>query len=296
MTRSRGLSLVAALKWRSVQAGEAVLRVVPAVSLRAAPLLGDLARLANSGARRRVRANLRGLLPGASPEQISANERGVFRTLARYYVELMLLPALTSRQVERRAVVSGYEWIPRLIAQGNGLIIVGVHVGPSELILQAFAARGVYYTAMVERLQPPQLDTLLLGVRGSFGQRYVFPDLTGAKELIRVLRAGGVVAMLIDRDVLGNGVPVSFLGHEIRAPSGAVELAAITGAPLLPAQVVYGRRDRLDVTIHPPRRVDRRARRGEALRAEVEALLAVYTPLFRNHADQWIVLERFWRD
>lgn len=288
------MPLADALKWRAVQAGGAALRVCPAASARAAPLIGDLARVFNRGARQRVHANVRGLLPAATAEELARDERGIFRSLARYYIDLMLLPALTPEHIVRRALIRGYGQLPALIVEGKGVIVTGVHVGPSELILQGFAARGVHYTAMVERLQPPQLNAEVLRVREAYGQRYVHPGLRGVKAMIRVLRAGGVVALLTDRDVLGNGIPVTFLGHEISAPSGAVELAALTGAALLPAQVVYLPDGRLDVTIHAPRRVDRRARRGAALRHEVEGLLAVYEPLFLQHADQWLVLGRFW--
>lgn len=295
MTR-RGLPCSAALKLCATRAGGAVVRASPPLALQLAPAIGVITYLLNGRARNQVCANLRTLQPGAPPDQIAGNCRGIFRSVARYYVELMALPALSPRALERRVDVQGYEWVPRLLSDGKGFILVGIHCGPSELVLQAFAARNVHYTAMVEKLQPPQVDAYLRRVRSCYGNRYVAPDLAGVKEALRVLRGGGMVALLVDRDVIGTGIEAFFCGRMITAPPGAVELAAVTGAPLLPATVFWTRTGRLDVTIQPPLYVAREARKGAALRREVERLLAHFADHLRAHPDQWVVLGPYWRD
>jgi len=44
----------------------------------------------------------------------------------------------------------------------------------------------------------------------------------------RHYRSGGLVALMLDRDVGGTGVPMEFCGAESRIPLGAVELAMRT--------------------------------------------------------------------
>lgn len=294
--KRRALSPLGALKLCAFRAAAAGVRASPVAVRALTPLAGDIAWVLNIAARRRVRANLRGLLPDAGTDALRRIERGVFRSVARYYVELLALPVTSPRTLEQRAVVEGYEQLTAALAEGRGLILASVHIGPGELVLQGLAARGVYYTAMIERLDPPPLGELVRALREAHGHRYVFAGIAGAKELIRVVRAGGVAALLVDRDVLGTGTPVTFLGRTMRAPSGPIELAALTGAPLLPACAVWLPGGRYGVRILPPLHVERNARKGEALRREIERLLALFAPHFRDHADQWLVLQRFWED
>jgi phosphatidylinositol dimannoside acyltransferase len=293
---ARHLALGNTLKLCAVRAAGWGIQHAPQVARTLARPAGDAAFLLNGKARAAVYANLRGLRRDDSDAAIVAAARGVFRSVALYYVELMSLPVSSAAVIERRAIVTGYEHVTALLDEGKGVILCGSHTGPGELILQAFAARGVHCTAVVERLSPPQVNAYFLQARESFGHRYVFPDFAGFKQLIRVLRAGGMVALLVDRDVLGTGIEATFCGRRLRAPTGAIELAAITGAPVLPATVFWRADGRLDVTILPPLRIDRQARRGPARRAEVERLLAVFRDHVREHADQWLVLQPFWSD
>jgi KDO2-lipid IV(A) lauroyltransferase len=278
-----------------VRAGGAAVGCSPRLARRLATPIGDLAYLLNRPARRQVRANLRALLPAAGEPEIARASRGIFRSAALYYVELMTLPHTSAAAMERRVDATGYEWVPRLLAEGKGIILTGIHCGPSELVLQALAGRGVRYTAMVEGLQPVQVNDYFLRVRASLGNRYVAPDLAGVKELIRVLRSGGLVALLVDRDVLGSGIEARFCDRELIAPPGAIELAAVTGAAVLPAAVYWTPTGRYAVTIQPPIYFGRHERKGAALRTAVETLLAHFEPHLRAHPDQWLVLGPYWR-
>lgn len=294
--KRQALSPLGALKLCAFRVAASGARVSPAAMRTLAPAAGDLAWVLNVAARRRVRANLRGLLPNAGADALRRTERSIFRSIARYYAELLALPVTSPRTLERRAIVEGYEHLTAARAEGRGLILASVHVGPGELVMQGLAARGVFYTAMIERLNPEPLGELVRALREAHGHRYVFAGVAGAKELIRVVRAGGVAALLVDRDVLGTGTLVTFLGRTIRAPAGPIELAALTGAPLLPACAAWLPDGRYAVRILPPLHIERSARKGDALRREIERLLALFAPHFRAHADQWLVLQRFWED
>lgn len=293
---ARHLSFGDALKLCVVRAAGCSIQRAPGVARLIARPAGDAAYFVNGRARQAVFGNLRALLPAADDRAVTVAARGVFRSVALYYVELLSLPVSSAAAIEQRAIVHGYEHATALLAEGKGVILCGTHTGPGELILQAFAARGVTCTAVVERLAPAQVNQYFRDVRESYGHSYVFPDFAGFKQLLRALRAGGMVALLVDRDVLGTGIDVKFCGLTLCAPTGAIELAAITGAPVLPATVFWRADGRLDVTIMPPLRFERQARRGPARRAAIERLLAVFTDHVREHADQWLVLQPFWRD
>ncbi len=284
------LSLAAALKYRGFQlAGAAARRGGPA-GPALVPAVGWLASLLAVRQRRAVVANLGALLPQASPAEVRFYATGIFRSVARYYVELMRIPAGDLRTVHDAVDVEGYDRFEAARARGKGVIVASIHIGPAEIVLQAFAVRGVQYTAMVERLHPEPLNRLFLDVRQATKQRYVFPDLAGARALLKTLRTGGVVALLIDRDVTGTGIPVPFAGGTIRAPAGIVELTRTSGAPILPTVSLWTATGYRAIFMEPLS-IGREVRGAESTRRALAELLSRFTPVLQAHPEQWLVLE-----
>jgi lauroyl/myristoyl acyltransferase len=286
----RHLTVADTLRFRGFQLARAAARHGGRAAPALAPAIADFASLLAPRQRQAVEANLRVLLPRAGAAEIHALRRGVFRSATRYYVELMRLPVVDLQALHDRVEVEGYERFEAARAGGRGVIVASVHLGPTELLLQAFSARGVYYTAMIERLHPPQLNQLFLEVRRTWGQRYVFADVAGARALLKELRGGGVVAMLVDRDVTGTGIAVPFAGGVIRAPSGVIDLARASGAPILPTVAAWtasGYR----ATFMEPLSYGRETRGEEATRRALAQLLRRFTPYLLAHPEQWLVLE-----
>mgnify|MGYP001416689768 CR=1 FL=1 len=295
MTAGRGhLSLAAALKWRGFQlAGIALRHSEPAATLLP-PLAGGMAYALARGRRHAVEANLGDLLPDASRTVVRQKAIGVFRSVARYYVELMRLPIVDARVGHDDTIVEGYELFEAARAAGKGVIVAGIHLGPAELLLQSFASRGITYTAMIERLQP-QLNALFLQARQRPGQRYVYADLAGLRALLKALRAGQVVALLVDRDVTGSGGEVPFAGRTVRAAAGVIELARASGAPIVPAIAQWTDTGKRAIFLQPIT-VERATRGQEALRDAMAALLSRFLPYLRARPEDWLMLERWFVD
>src|SRR2546428_7004867 len=54
-----------------------------------------------------------------------------------------------------------------------------------------------------------------------------------ARGLLRDLREGAAVALLADRDLMGDGVEVDFFGERTTVPGGPAALSLWSGAPLV---------------------------------------------------------------
>ena len=103
---------------------------------------------------------------------------------------------------------------------------------------------------LAEVLRPKQLFERVIGARRAQGV-HIIPIDTQAmregdaqvarrlgaasmREVFKVLRSGGVVAMALDRDLIGNGEPLEFFGQPAPIPIGAVEIAIRAGAAIVP--------------------------------------------------------------
>ena len=115
------------------------------------------------------------------------------------------------------------------------------------------------------------------------------------KNAIAWLRSGGVVAILVDRDIQKRGIEMEFCGYPAKFPTGAVDLAMRTGACSSPAGSAAPAASRC---MPPSARRCRWLSTGnsdEDLRINTARLLA----LFEQHLGgpgQWSVLDRIWPD
>jgi KDO2-lipid IV(A) lauroyltransferase len=171
---------------------------------------------------------------------------------------------------------------------------VSAHFGNPEMAVQGLAAAGVSMFALTEPLRPKALSDFTHWLRFQHGHDYKTVGFGGVKEAFRRLRSGGVIAILLDRDIGGTGVPMQFCGAETRMPLGAVELALRTGADLIPGWAWRIKGYRFRARIGPPMELVRTDDFDADVRLNAQRLLAIFEDRLRSDPGQWAVLEPIW--
>lgn len=272
-----------------------VVQHVPiAVSYGAAWVGGWLAYCLAGRARAAVLANLRHVLgPAATERELRAAALGVFRTAAYNYVDMFRIPLVSPRQVLERTTLHHLERMQEAVARGRGVIICTAHFGNFDLLVQVAQAYNVPVVALAERLQPPQLFDLVAGLRARHGLR-ILPVSAGAlREVVRTLKAGGVLAMAADRDLQGRGAPTRFFDADALMPAGPTDLAVATGAELVPTFGLRLPGRRYAICFHPPLAL-RREPGPEASAYNRRLLIGAMERAIARHPEQWIVFEPIW--
>lgn len=261
----------------------------------AADVLGTVAWFASRRLRRVTGDHMRHVLGPYTPRwDRDRAARGCVRTTARYYADFARGPYVPpGSELDRLVAADGIDRFFDAFDHGCGVIVVSAHVGNPEFILRAVAHLGLPLMAVTERLHPPRLDALVGAVRRAPGARLVAADVAGARAALEHLRAGGVLALLADRDVTGSGRAVTFFGERARLPVGVVELALRTGAPVIPAFVLR-EGDRLRLAIDPPLALPRSGDREGDLAAGMRLLAAALEAGIRRAPDQWFALSPVW--
>jgi KDO2-lipid IV(A) lauroyltransferase len=261
-----------------------------------ARLSGDAAFRLRPGVRRDVKDNMRHVMgPGAPAEAVRLAAREAFRNVARYYVDLIRVPRMTPDQLLDQVRLHGFERLKSRLDAGESVVVATAHFGNPELAVQVGAILGVNTLVLAEPLEPPAFARLMRRIRSTYAPRYEDVGFTGVAEAIRHLRAGGgCLAITCDRDVQGKGVPLAFFGAPARLPLGAVDLAARTGAVLMPG---YCRRSGHGFDIYfeePVDLVNTGHPKKDAL-VNARALLARVEPWLRADPGQWMTLDRIWK-
>ena len=221
--------------------------------------------------------------------------RRSFRAYARYWVEGGRLPAVpTDEVVARMTVERGYEHLQRAMASGTGMILALPHVGSWEWGGTYLAAEGYPMTAVAERIEPPAFFDWLVAQRRAMGLTIVPLGSGSSRAILNTLRQGGLVGLVCDRDIEGNGVPVVFFGEATTLPGGPATLALRTGATLCTAAVYSGPGSFHVGVIMPPIDTARRGPlREDVARVTAEIARQLEQLIFRA-PEQWHLYQPNW--
>jgi KDO2-lipid IV(A) lauroyltransferase len=213
----------------------------------------------------------------------------------RYWTEGAKLPALTRGTVTQRIrFTEGEHHLRDAQCGGRGVILALPHVGSWEWGGALLADLGWPMTAVAERLEPPELFEWFVAKRVEMGLGIVPLDEHASAAVAKVLRGGGIVGLLCDRDLQDNGIEVELFGSPTTVPAGPAMLALRTGAVLLCAAVYSGPGRDHHVVVTPPIETERRG----TLRKDVARVTQSVTDelgwLIRRAPEQWHVLQANW--
>ena len=194
----------------------------------------------------------------------------------------------------RTTVVEGIEHVRDALARGNGVLLVSAHLGGWEV---ATALPRVFVPVPTTAIVTDDwIAWAADGVRARAGLGRLY-DTEPVARAARLLRAGEAVLVLGDYAKSSmRTYPVRLLDAVAELPAGAVSLARICAAPIVPFAVLPlgPRRWRVEIEppLLPPTRDSGRAGELELL----QRLADRWTAQLRTHAEHWAaVYPMTWR-
>jgi len=137
--------------------------------------------------------------------------------------------SLTASQI----TISGLELLKAMAKAGKGVILLTPHLGAFELSARVIA-RHVPITVLYRPARQPQFRRLMEALRPTKNLMTAPANASGVRQLLRTLRAGGVIGMLPDQVPSGGeGVWADFFGRPAYTMTLPIRLAQATGAPIV---------------------------------------------------------------
>lgn len=281
---------------------EALRLVVGALSLLPATLASELGALLGAlagwlarGERRKALASL----AVAFPEKTSADRRAIagamFRHLGRMAMELVAV-----RSIERH-LETWVEWpseskavFERAWSKKRGVVFVTGHVGNWELLARRAGLAGYPVFTIAREASDSRTTAFLERFRSSGGVRSIWRGRPGAaKEMLRALKGGHFLGLLIDQDTSVQSVWVPFFGRLAKTPRAAADLALRTHAAVVIGFCHRVGRHRYRIAM---REVPAPATAEES---DVVALTAQLTQGIEEaismHPEQWVWMHERWK-
>lgn len=241
--------------------------------------------------RRKALASLARAFPDKSERERHELARACFRHLGRCVFELVCIEQL-DREVE-----AWVRWPPEdravleaAIARKKGVVFVSGHCGSWELLARRVALAGYPCQTIAKETTDPRTTALIERFRDSSKLKSIWRGRSGAaKAMLRALKAGEILGLLIDQDTDVQSVWVPFFGMPAKTPRAAADLALRTGAAVV---MGFCRREadgryRLAMRELPAAGLDAVALTAE-MTAQIEAAI-------RAAPEQWVWMHPRWK-
>ncbi len=285
------------MKYRLWQVVTALVQRLPAgASYAVAFVLGSLAFYGWPRGRRATIRNFSRVLAGQTPGEIRRVSRRSLINYCCYLADFVRFPSLSPRElVDRVGGAESFAALDGVLASGKGAIIVCMHFGNWDLGAGAAAARGYQVTVVAETFADRRLDRMVVESRRRLGMQVVKMERAGP-SLIRSVKRNGLLALLIDRPVPGDGVRVTFFGEEVEVPAGPARIAIRTGARVVPAAFPRVRPNRPEVTTQTDFDIVFESSGDEEADVQrlTQAIMASHERFIRANPDQWYMFREMW--
>jgi KDO2-lipid IV(A) lauroyltransferase len=289
-----------ALELAAFRAAAGFLALLPGAT--AARLGGLLVRgyVRFAASRRRIqRENLRAAFPERDEGEIDRLARASADWLGTAFVEFLQVSGMSEKEIRSRVRVVGEEHYAAARARGLGVFLLSAHFGGWELgAIRAGLIAGPI-APVVRPLDNPRLERELAKRRTRFGNRLI-AKRDAARDILRALRGGETVAILVDQNVLPReAVFVPFFGR-LAATTPALALFQLkTDAAVVPAMVWPEGGGRYRLELGAPILADEFRAPGldreESVRRATARYMEVTEATVRGKPEAWLWMHNRWR-
>jgi KDO2-lipid IV(A) lauroyltransferase len=260
--------------------------------------MGKIAYLLASDLRRTGATNLRLAFPEKSDEERAQLLRQCFDNLGRV---LGLFSQFSSRSQEELKGLIEPHGIEHLVAakkvHGNKLILFTGHLGMWELTSFGLSVFDHPFTFLVRRIDNPQIEQLVDGVRKKFGNETV-DKLSAARSMLKILRAGeSPLGLLPDLNTLDDeAIFVDFFGVPAATTFVVAKLALRTKTPLVPVFAPWSEeKGKFLLIVEPPLWIEPSGDEEADVRRLTAALSELIENQIRRYPGQWLWIHKRWK-
>jgi KDO2-lipid IV(A) lauroyltransferase len=199
-----------------------------------------------------ARNNLRHAFPDWTEQQVESTIKDMWENMGRYFGELPHIPPMPAEAFRNIAEICGEENLHAATSMGKGSLFFSAHMANWELGAKSSWACGVPFAIVYRPLNNPLTEALTTGFRNQYQSQGLPKTPAGTRELMKTLRKGEPVAILIDQK-MNTGEPVPFFGRDAMTSTAIADLAIKYGYPIIPTRVErLGHEPKFRITFEKP--------------------------------------------
>lgn len=240
-----------------------------------------------AGWRARIRDNLALVRPDLPEADRARLEREVPRSIGRTLAELYSGPDFVARVAREPLQGPGVPALEQAFRTRRPVLLVTGHLGNYDAIRGGLIARGYPVGGLYRPMDNAFFNEHYVAAISRIGTPLFPRGRKGLAEMIRFLKGGGMVGVVLDQS-MGDGAVLSFFGQPALTSLSPAEMALRYDALVLPTYGLRRPDGGFDLWIEAPIPHTTAEAMTQALNDSLEAQV-------RAHMDQWLWTHRRWK-
>ncbi|MFA6471926.1 MAG: lysophospholipid acyltransferase family protein [Candidatus Latescibacterota bacterium] len=224
---------------------------------------------------------------------VSKLARDTFRCMAMNFVDSIRLRVMSNEEIRSVSVPHNMEALYAVMEKG-GAVLLTSHTGCWELMGSYIASEGMPIAAIARKLYDERLEKVLSGIRERAGVKVISRG-ENTREIIRALKDGYGVGVLIDQDTKVKGAFVDFFGKPAYTPTGPAYLSLRYGVPIVPIFTYRDKDDCHHACIGDPITIVESGDRERDVIELTARCSKVTEDFIREHPEQWVWFHQRWK-
>ncbi|WP_443867809.1 lysophospholipid acyltransferase family protein [Megasphaera sp.] len=170
------------------------------------------------------------------PEKAMAIAKASTVRFGPMIIEVLSYPRYTKEMLDEKITWHGKEYLDELKASGEGAVFMASHAGNWELLGAVLAMNGYPLISVAQEQNSKSADTFINEYRAMMKQHVTYK--TGIRDMVRFLRDGHYIGLLMDQDPGYTGIMVKLFGMDTLTADGPAKMAGIANYPIVSLSLI----------------------------------------------------------
>ncbi|MDD5659679.1 MAG: lysophospholipid acyltransferase family protein [Actinomycetota bacterium] len=224
--------------------------------------------------------------------KVAAISKKIYIEFAKNIVDFFKNGIIPLEQFKKNIKLDGLDNLKKALENGKGAVIFTAHIGNFEWGAARIGAEGIKIWGVGLSRENRFLDSYFERNR----KNKCLNTLNANKMLgvFRILKNNEVVAIPTDWDPVGNAKAYDFLGKKVMLPSGAVQIALASGAPLIPSFIIRDGKYHHHQIIYEPIDLTREGEKEKTIEKNMQTIINILEKQIKENIDQWVMFHDIW--
>lgn len=240
-----------------------------------------------------ARKNLIASFPEISEKKVKTIIKQCWENLGEGAADFVKMPKISKEELYSFVEPQGLVHLENSYQKGKGALIITAHYGAWELGAKFWPLSRFNTAVIARRVKNPYVNDLVTRIRSADGTKVIL-SRNGAREAIRWLRQGNLLAILIDHRVTEGSLQIPFLGRLASTTSLPGILALRYSIPVHPVHC-WRQGSKIKIQISPAMDFSDLAQSEEGIFEAACRMNKVVEDWIKERPEAWLWIHNRWK-
>ncbi len=245
-----------------------------------------------SAAHKIAKQNLKVLNIQESEEKIILEN--LWDNFGRFIGEMPYVSTMPAKELSERVEIIGLEHLAEYQKHKRPFLLFTGHFANWDFALKITDKLYHKFGIIYRKANNPYVDKAINHHRSAENVHLIAKGPYGAKDLIKAIKSGYSIAMLVDQK-MNDGIEVPFFGKPAMTPHAIAKFALQFHYPIIPCQIVRTKGSYFQVVIYPPLDVENTGNVDADCYTIMNQVNLMLEDWIRQNPSQWFWFHNRWK-